>query len=156
MKAWCQSVFLITFIHMHTKQTLAFSTISCYSRELGSLWQQSPRLVCDGFSQSLCIGILCATLYLPVSFLFLDVLLRCQPVLRPPEQACWLTFSQMVPCSFSHASNVTLGVSVPFFHFFACPLSILVFIRFVSCGSLRPLRTDCVQEHLALHLVHTT
>lgn len=73
MKAWCHSVFLITFIHMHTKQTLAFSTISCYSKDLGSLWQQSPRLVCDGFSQSLCVGILSATLYLPVSFLFLGV-----------------------------------------------------------------------------------
>lgn len=130
MKARCRSVFLIMCTHTYTEQTLAFSTISCYSRELGSLWQQSPWD--DGFSQSLCISILSATLYLPISFQLLGVLLRCQPLLRPPEQACWLNFSQRVPCSFSHASNVTPGVSVPFFHFFAHPLSILVFIGFVS------------------------
>lgn len=154
MKAWCWSVFLIRFICTHTKQTLAFSTISCYSWDLRSLWQQSPVLVCDGFCQSLCIGLLSATLYFPVSFQCLGVLCRCQPLLMPPEQACWLTFSHMVPCSFSHASNVTPGVSVPFFHFLTCPLSILVFIGFVSCGSLRPLKTDGVLEQLELQLAH--
>lgn len=90
---------------------------------------------------SLCIGILSATVYLPVCFQFLGDLLRFQPLLRPPEQAWWLTFSQTVPCSFSHASIFTPGVSVPFFPH---PPSILVFVRFVSCGSLRPFETDCM------------
>lgn len=108
MKAWCRSAFLITFTCTHAKQTLAFSKILFYSRELGSLWQQSPGLVCDGFSQLLCTGMLSATLYLPVSFQFLGVLFRCQPLLRPPEQVCWLTFSQTVPCSFSHGRMLHL------------------------------------------------
>lgn len=138
MKAWCQSVFLIMCTRTHTEQTLAFSTISCYSRELGSLWQQSSGLVTLGVCSSSHLGLMAsASHYVSVFFLLpyttrVFPVLRCQPLLRPPEQACWLNFPQTVPSSFSHASNITPGVSVPFFHFFSHPLSILVFIGFVS------------------------
>lgn len=139
MKAWCQSVFLVMCTHTHTKQT-RFQPFLATAESLG-VWQQSPGLVCDGFShQSLCIGILSATLYFPISLQFLGVLLRCQALLTPPEQAFWLTFPQMVPCSFSHASNFTPGI--PFFTSSptSCPswssLGLLV------SGSLRPLETD--------------
>lgn len=51
---------------MHTEQMHAFSTTSCYSREIRSLWQWSG-LGCGGFSWSSHIGVLSATLHLPVS-----------------------------------------------------------------------------------------
>lgn len=57
---------LVTLICMHTEQMHAFSTTSCYSREIRSLWQWSG-LGCGGFSWSSHIGVLSATLHLPVS-----------------------------------------------------------------------------------------
>lgn len=60
-------MFLVTPTRTHAKQTHAFSTTSCYSREIGSLWQRSAGLGCGGFSWSSRIGVLSATLHLPVS-----------------------------------------------------------------------------------------
>lgn len=163
MKAWCQSVFLIMCTHTHTKtntclsnnfllqqrawESMAAVTWAC---DLGSLWQRSPWA--DGFSQTLCIIILSATLYLPVSFQFLGVSLYLG---HQNRRADW-PFPKRFPILFLMPVMLHLvslspsSASLPTLCPSWCSLGLLV------SGSLRLLKTDSVQEHLALQLVHTT
>lgn len=150
MKAWCQSVFLVTLpcTHTHTKRVHAFSA-SCYGRGIGP----SAGLGFGGFSWLSRIGILPVTPHSAVSLAgwFLDLSLYLgQTEGTGVSAALSQTVLSVFPPVPVLLGLVSVSLSSSSTSVLAHPPPNLGIVRFVSCECLRGLSQNKLQERLAL------